>query len=127
MNTTSELCSEVDSRMACEFQAAEAEVINVERPSFAATHLLTIVWAGLISMTLLSAFIAEKAEPTAIIISIIGITIAVKGALVIDHLMGLKSMSPRIRWMMMSYFIIMPPIITFTVMFPDVVARITTL
>ncbi len=115
-NADSELSGEVDCRLACEFQS-EVSVVG----------LLTIVWALLISMTLLSAFIAEQAEPSKVIITVICITVAIKGVLVIDNLMGLRRVLPVIRWMMLSYFLIMSSIIALVVSFPEVLARLTAL
>ncbi|KKK62781.1 hypothetical protein LCGC14_3000920, partial [marine sediment metagenome] len=54
-------------------------------------------------------------------------TIAIKGIVVIEHLMGLHSALPGIRWMMLSYFFILPSMIALSVLFPEVLAELTSL
>ncbi len=88
---------------------------------------LTLVWGILISLTLFSTLVAEKVSPNAFIILIICAVISIKGWLVIDHLMGLKHANPMLRWSVHSYFFIMPPILAVIVIFPEWVAKVTTL
>lgn len=84
-------------------------------------------WLILMLLTLMSAFIAEQAEPTAWIVVIICTTICIKGAIVIERFMGLNVATPAIRWMMLSYVLVMVPIVALSVIFPDVLARLTAL
>lgn len=88
---------------------------------------LTLVWGILISLTLFSTLVAEQVSPNAFIIVIICAVISIKGWLVIDHLMGLKNANPMLRWSVHSYFFIMPPILAVIVIFPEWVAKVTTL
>ena len=74
-----------------------------------------------------SSLVAEKVSPNAFIIVIICAVIFIKGWLVIDHLMGLKHANPMLRWSVHSYFFIMPPILAVIVIFPEWVAKVTTL
>lgn len=127
INTDSELTGEVDCRLACEFRTVDLQEQVSNRFRFNAAGLLTVVWGVLVGMTLLNAFIADRAEPSKMIISVICMTVAVKGALVIDSLMALRNVLPVIRWMMLSYFLIMSSIIALAVSFPEVLARLTTL
>ncbi len=88
---------------------------------------LTLVWGMLISLTLFSTLVAEQVSPNALIIILICAVISIKGWLVIDHLMGLKHANPMLRWSVHSYFFIMPPILAVIVIFPEWVAKVTTL
>ncbi len=91
------------------------------------TMILTVVWTVLISLTLFSAFVAEQTELTTFIVVLICVVVSIKGLLVIEHLMGLNVAAPSIRWLMLSYFFVLPPIIALSVVFPETLARLTTL
>jgi Prokaryotic Cytochrome C oxidase subunit IV len=88
---------------------------------------LTLVWLTLIILTLISAFFAESDQTTAFTITLVCFTFGIKGALVIEHLMGLRTAAPMIRWLTLSYFIILSPIIALSVLFPETVIQLTTL
>ncbi len=88
---------------------------------------LTPVWLLLMILTLLSALIAEKVDPTALIVAIVCFTVAVKGGLVIEWLMGLRAITGSVRWLMLSYFLLLPPAIALSVIFPEVLKRFTSL
>ena len=84
-------------------------------------------WLILMGFTLMGAFIAERAESSILIILLICSTVAIKGVVVIEHLMGLRFAMPRIRWMMLSYFFILPSMIALSVLFPEVLVELTSL
>ena len=88
---------------------------------------LNFSWIILIIFTLMGAFIAERTEMSMLIVILVCGTIAVKGVVVIEHLMGLHSAPPGIRWVMLSYFFILPSIIALSVLFPEVLAELTSL
>jgi len=88
---------------------------------------LIFSWLILMVFTLMGAFIAERAELSMLIVILVCSTIAIKGIVVIEHLMGLHSALPGIRWMMLSYFFILPSMIALSVLFPEVLAELTSL
>lgn len=90
-------------------------------------RILTIIWVVLMALTLFSALIAERVEPTTFVIGIVCLTVAIKGGLVIEQLMGLHRAVPGIRWVMLSYFFILPPIVAWAILFPELVVRLTSL
>ena len=85
------------------------------------------VWLALMGLTLISALVAEQADPSLQIVLAICAAVAIKGGLVVEWLMGLRSANKQIRWVMLSYFIILPPLIALGFIFPDVVLRLTSL
>ena len=88
---------------------------------------LDIIWVSLMAMTLLSAAIAEKAEPSLMITVVISLIIVVKARLVIDHFMELKSASPYIYHLMTAYFYVFPVIAILVWLFPEQLAKLTQL
>lgn len=94
--------------------------------------LLMIVWAILLVLTLSNALIAEQffseqVDPTNFVVLIICATISLKGTLIVDHFMGMKVAQPIFRWLMLSYIYVLPVIIALAVIFPDTLARWSTL
>jgi hypothetical protein len=89
--------------------------------------MLSTVWLVLMTITLISAYIAEAVEPTTFIILFIAISIGIKGKLVVDHFMGLNSAHPRLRGVMSAYFYVVPVIIALVFLFPETVAELTRL
>ncbi len=88
---------------------------------------LTIYWLLLISLTLLSAVFADNMDPTSWITIIVCMTIMVKGQVIVDVFMGLKTAPSGIRYMMLSYFYVLPPMVAVALLFPGTVEQITTL
>ncbi len=88
---------------------------------------LDILWLLMIAMTLLNAFIAERAEPSLLITLIICVMITIKARLVIDHFMELKEASPYIYHLMNAYFYIFPLIAILVWLFPETLADLTRL
>mgnify|MGYP007132384408 FL=1 len=93
---------------------------------------LIITWLGLLALTSLSVFLAETSNASAITSNTItGIfvcfIVALKGQLVIDHLIGLRFAHRSIRRVMLSYFYILPLLITLGMVFPDAVVSMTSL
>ncbi len=76
----------------------------------------TLTWVSLIVLTLASAVIAEAGDPSVLAVIFVGVVTTIKGNLVIDQLMGLRSAPQPIRWMMRSYFYIFPPLMVFTLL-----------
>ncbi len=90
-------------------------------------YRIDIIWLSLIAMTLLSAAIAEKAEPSLTITVVISVIIIVKARMVIDHFMELKGASPYIYHLMNAYFYIFPLLAILVWLFPAQLAELTQL
>ncbi len=88
---------------------------------------LTIIWAVLMALTLLSALVAEQNVSSMLMVILICFSFAIKGALVAERLMGLWCSVGAVRWLMLGYFIVLPLFIGLAVLFPGVIERITTL
>lgn len=88
---------------------------------------LIAVWMILLALTLTSAFIAESADPHVWTVLFISMTVTLKGQLVIDRLMGLRHANPLIRGLMLLYFYVLTLLIVLALLFPEFVARLTTL
>ena len=93
----------------------------------AGDRALKRAWWLLISLTLVSAFVAESANPAIWVILAVSYTIVCKGQVIIDQLMGLRNAPVPIRLMMLSYFYILPPLIALALLFPESLAQLTTL
>lgn len=89
------------------------------------SKIITLIWLTLISLTLLSILIAENTPTHMLSITFVCLVIAIKGQLVIDKLIGLRFANPKIRWVMLSYFYILPPIIILSLAFPELLYDIT--
>jgi len=72
---------------------------------------LTVVWWVLVVLTLSSALIAERADPNVFIVTVICTAVAIKGSLVAEWLMGLRKTAGGPRWIILSYFILLPLVI----------------
>lgn len=88
---------------------------------------LSRAWIVLIILTLASALIAESIDPTAGVVILVCLVVAIKGQLVIDRLMGLRHAPPAIRRMMLAYFYVLPVLIALALIFPEPLRRLTTL
>ena len=88
---------------------------------------LNVYWLLLMAMTLMSAAIAEKAEPSLLITIVIAAMIVIKARLVIDLFMELKSGSPYIYHMMNAYFYLFPLVAVLSWLFPETLAEWTSL
>ena len=89
--------------------------------------ILQRAWILLILLTLASAFIAESIDPTAGVVIMVCLVVAIKGQLVVDRLMGLRHAPPVIRGMMLAYFYVLPVLIALALIFPEQLRRLTTL
>lgn len=79
---------------------------------------ITGAWIALVLLTLTSAMIAEFRNASVFTVVFVGLITVIKGNLVIDQLMGLRSAPPALRWMTRSYFFILPPLITLATLLP---------
>jgi hypothetical protein len=85
---------------------------------------ITGVWLVLVSLTLLSIFMAEDDPKLVLSITTICFVIAIKGQLVVDKLIGLRHANPTIRKLMLGYFYFLPPLISLSMIFPELIVAI---
>ncbi|MEH6826396.1 MAG: cytochrome C oxidase subunit IV family protein [Motiliproteus sp.] len=98
-----------------------------DKKTLLSDKVLQRAWMLLIVLTLASAFIAESIDPTAGVVIVVCLVVAIKGQLVVDRLMGLRHAPPLIRWMMLAYFYVLPLLIALALIFPEPLRRLTTL
>ncbi|MES9944999.1 MAG: cytochrome C oxidase subunit IV family protein [Candidatus Thiodiazotropha sp.] len=85
------------------------------------------IWLVLMGLTLLSAAIAESPDQGLVLILVITFTVAYKGRMIVDHFMELKDANRLLRNSMRVYFYVIPGMIVLVYLFPDLIARLTTL
>ncbi len=88
---------------------------------------INFFWFVLVALTLFATLIAEQATPSNITVLVICLTIAIKGHFIIDEFMGLREAIPIIRYTIHSYFILLPIFIALSIIFPEVLAKLTTI
>lgn len=85
------------------------------------------LWIILITLTLFSAFMAEQDSQGLGSISIMALVLAIKGRIIVDYFMELKTANVLIRTLMQVYFYVIPALIIAAYLFPDQIARWATL
>ena len=88
---------------------------------------IDFIWLSMMGLTLLSATLAESADSGLIVTLIISLTIAFKGRMIVDRFMELATANRYLRNAMRLYFWVIPGLIVFVYLFPDVLVRMTTL
>ncbi len=88
---------------------------------------LNIIWLILMAITVMNAMIAESASTGVAITILIAVSVSFKGHMVIDHFMALKGANRYLRNLMNAYFYIIPTLIIITYLFPESIARWTSL
>lgn len=88
---------------------------------------IDFIWLLLMAMTLGSAAIAESAEPGLGVAVAIAVIIGAKGIFVVDRFMELHNANRHIRAWMRAYFYVVPLLIVLVYLYPETVARMTTL
>ncbi|MES9860660.1 MAG: cytochrome C oxidase subunit IV family protein [Candidatus Thiodiazotropha sp. LLP2] len=91
------------------------------------TKSVDFIWLVLMGLTLLSAAIAESPDQGLLLILVISFTVAYKGRMIVDHFMELKDANRLLRNSMRVYFYVIPAMIVVVYLFPDLIARLTTL
>lgn len=94
---------------------------------FSSSMRINIFWFILVTLTLFATFIAEQATPNNFTVLLICFTISIKGHFIIDEFMGLREAIPVIRYTIHSYFILLPVFIALTIIFPEILAQLTTI
>ncbi len=85
------------------------------------------LWIALIGLTLFSAYMSERATPSFISVAIMAIVLAIKGRIIVDHFMELKHAHIVLRSLMRAYFYVIPSLIIVVYLFPEEIAKWTTL
>jgi hypothetical protein len=88
---------------------------------------IEIIWLLLMLITIGNALIAEKVEPSMLVVIAVALSLAFKGWMVVEHFMELKNANPKIRAWMNAYFFVIPLMIIVVHAYPEWVASITTL
>ncbi|MEE9491854.1 MAG: cytochrome C oxidase subunit IV family protein [Gammaproteobacteria bacterium] len=91
------------------------------------TKRIDVLWLVLIALTLFSAFMAERATPSFMTVAIMATVLAIKGRIIVDHFMELKHAHIVLRTLMRLYFYVIPMFIIIVYLFPEVIAKWTTL
>jgi len=89
--------------------------------------IIDSLWLLLIALTLFSAFMAERADPGFISVAIMAVVLAIKGRIIVDHFMELKNAHKVLRTLMRVYFYVIPSLIILVYLFPEQIAKWTTL
>lgn len=88
---------------------------------------IEIIWFMLMLITLGNAFIAERVEPSMLVVIVVALSLAFKGWMVVGYFMELKNANRKIRAWMNAYFFVIPFMVIVVHAYPEWVAAITTL
>jgi len=93
------------------------------------THIkqINLLWLILIALTLFSAYMAEQDTPGFNSISMMALLLAIKGRIIVDYFMELKSSHIVLRTLMQVYFYVIPALVILVYLFPEQIAKWTTL
>jgi len=89
--------------------------------------LINYLWLTLILLTLFSAYMAERATPGLTSACIMAIVLAAKGRIIVDYFMELKEAHLVLRALMRIYFYVIPALIILVYLFPQQIAKWTSL
>lgn len=92
-----------------------------------ANRSIHAVWLLLMLITIGSALLAESGETNLLITLLIALSVLLKGRLVVERLMELRSANGYIRFAMNFYFYVVPILIVLVYLIPDQLASMTTL
>ena len=90
-------------------------------------QVVNILWLGLIGLTLFSAFMAEQDTQGLGSVTIMAVLLGIKGRIIIDYFMELKTANRLLRTLMQLYYYVMPVLILLVYLYPDQIARWATL
>lgn len=91
------------------------------------TKFIDYLWLLLITLTLFSAYMAERSTPGFTSIAIMAVVLAIKGRIIVDHFMELKHAHNVLRTLMRVYFYVIPLFIILVYLFPNYIAKWTAL
>ena len=90
-------------------------------------RLVNRLWLALISLTLFSAFMAEQDHQGILSVTIIAVALGLKGRIIVDYYMELKTAHALLRILMRAYYYVIPAMIILVYLFPEPIARWATL
>ncbi|MCU7843898.1 MAG: cytochrome C oxidase subunit IV family protein [Candidatus Thiodiazotropha sp. (ex Monitilora ramsayi)] len=85
------------------------------------------IWLMLISLTFLGALIGEGGHAGWLLTLTVAILMAIKGSVVIDHYMEMRSSNQRIRDVLRTFIILVPILVIFFHGWGEEVRQLTTL
>lgn len=88
---------------------------------------IDFLWLLLMGLTLLTTALAEGAAPGVWMTVAVAVVIGIKGRLVVDHFMELRTARAPIRHLMNAYFYVFPTLIVLASLFPEQLKAWTTL
>ena len=91
------------------------------------TKPINTLWLALILLTLFSAYMAERGTVSFYSVTIMAAVLAIKGRIIVDHFMELKHAHIILRTLMRVYFYVIPMLIIIVYLFPEQIAKWTTL
>ena len=93
------------------------------------THIkqANLLWLLLIGLTLFSAYMAEQDTPGFNSVTIMALLLAIKGRIIVDYFMELKNSHIVLRTLMQAYFYVIPALVILVYLFPEQIAKWTTL
>ncbi len=90
-------------------------------------RLVNRLWLLLVGLTLFTAFMAEQNNQGVFSVAVIAVALAVKGRIIVDHYMELKTSHLLLRTLMRWYYYVIPAMIMGVYLFPEQIARWATL
>ena len=88
---------------------------------------LDFLWLLLMGITLVTTAVAENAAPGLWMTVVVAVVVAIKGRLVVDHFMELRTAKAPIRHLMNAYFYVFPTLIVLASLYPERLKEWTTL
>ena len=85
------------------------------------------LWLLLIVLTLFTAYMAEQATPGLKSVTLVALVLAIKGRIIVDYFMELKDSNVILRTLMQIYFYVIPVLIILVYLFPEQIAKWTSL
>ena len=85
-------------------------------------RLVNRLWLALIGLTLFTAFMAEQDHQGLFSVTIIAIALGIKGRIIVDHYMELKTAHALLRILMRAYYYVIPAMIVIVYLFPEQIA-----
>ncbi|MCU7890814.1 MAG: cytochrome C oxidase subunit IV family protein [Candidatus Thiodiazotropha sp. (ex Ustalcina ferruginea)] len=85
------------------------------------------IWLMLIGLTLLGALLGEKGHAGWLLTLTVAILLALKGGIVVDHYMEMRSANQRIRNILRLFVMLIPILVIFIHSWGEDIRRLTTL
>ncbi|MCM8855009.1 MAG: cytochrome C oxidase subunit IV family protein [Candidatus Thiodiazotropha sp.] len=85
------------------------------------------IWLMLIGLTFLGALIGERGQAGWLLTLTVAVLIALKGSIVIDHYMEMRSANQRIRGILRLFITLIPMLVIFFYGWGEDIRRLTTL